>query len=181
MKITAQSEKEQDLTEKMTVKSCLRLYAPWLFISLIIIVLDQISKTIVLNSLNYGQRIRVFDFFDITLLFNTGAAFSFLADHGGFQRWLFTAIAIFAVILILYWFYRYHKQTLFCLALSLILAGAIGNLYDRIVFGYVVDFILFYWRDWYFPAFNIADISITCGAVLLIIDEIIRSRKIRKS
>lgn len=181
MKITTQSKNKQDLTEKITVKSCLRLYAPWLLISLIIFALDQVSKTIALNSLNYGQRIRVFDFFDITLLFNTGAAFSFLADYGGSQRWLFTAIAIFAVILILYWLYKYHKQPLFCLALSLILAGALGNLYDRMVHGYVVDFILFYWRDWYFPAFNMADISITCGAGLLILDEIIRSRKTRKS
>lgn len=181
MKTNIQSTKDKGLTEKITVKSLLRVYIPWLILSLLIVIFDQLTKNIVLHGLSYAQRIQIFDFFDITLLFNTGAAFSFLADYGGFQRWLFTIIAILAVVLILYWLYKYQRQTLFCTALSLILAGAIGNLYDRLALGHVVDFLLFYWRDWYFPAFNIADISITCGAILLLLDEILRSRKSRAS
>lgn len=148
---------------------------------MVLFVLDQITKNQVLTNLNYGQRINIAPFFDLTLLFNTGAAFSFLANSGGFQRWIFTAIALFAIVLIVYWLNKYKDNKLFCLAITLILAGAIGNVYDRIILGHVIDFLLFYWNDWYFPAFNIADISISCGAFLLIIDELIRIKSNRKN
>lgn len=162
-------------------KSCLASYWPWLIISLIIFIVDQLSKTLVSQNLVYGQRLNVLPIFDITLLFNTGAAFSFLADFGVASRWIFTAIALLAIVLILYWLNKYKTNRLFCLALSLILAGALGNVYDRIMLGHVVDFLLFYWHEWYYPAFNVADIAISCGAILLIVDELVRIKKTRKN
>lgn len=162
------------------LKSCLVNYLPWLIIVLVLFILDQSSKQAVLDQLNYAERINLLPVFDITLLFNTGAAFSFLADFGGTQRWVFTAIAVIAIVVILYWLHKYRDNKLFCLALALILAGALGNVYDRITLGHVIDFLLFYWNDWYFPAFNIADTAITVGAFLLIMDELLRIRNARK-
>jgi signal peptidase II len=121
----------------------------------------------------------VLPFFDFTLLYNPGAAFSFLADGHGLQRWLFSAIALIAVVLILHLLWRNPRQPLFCTAIAAILGGAVGNLIDRIQHGHVVDFLLFYWRQWYFPAFNVADVAITCGAALLILDEVLRWRRAR--
>lgn len=155
----------------------LRTLAGWAVWAAGIIVLDQIVKYAVLQSLHYAQRIPVLPFFDLTLLFNTGAAFSFLADSGGAQRWLFTGIAVVAAIFIVRWIYIHAEQRLLCLALASILGGALGNALDRLLHGHVVDFLLFYWHDWYFPAFNVADIAITCGAALLILDEILRPRR----
>jgi len=152
----------------------------WLLAAAIIIVLDQITKIHFDTHLEYGQRLAVLPFFDFTLLYNPGAAFSFLAEGEGWQRWLFTAIALGAAGLIIHLLWRNPRQTLFCSALTAILAGAIGNLIDRIQHGHVIDFLLFYWDSWYFPAFNIADIGITCGAILLILDEILRIRRERK-
>src|SRR5690606_35792653 len=113
-------------------------------------------------------------------LYNPGAAFSFLASGQGWQRWLFTAIALCAVGLILHLLRRNPRQTLFCSSLTCILGGAVGNLIDRIQHGHVIDFFLFYWKGWSFPAFNVADIAITCGAALLILDEILRIRREKK-
>lgn len=152
----------------------------WLGWALLIIALDQASKFWVSGALVYGQRIAVLPIFDVTLLFNTGAAFSFLATGGGFQRWLFTGIAVLAAVWILRWLYTHRTDRLLCFALATILGGALGNALDRMVHGHVVDFLLFYWRDWYFPAFNLADIAITCGAGLLLFDEFRRSRRKRK-
>lgn len=149
----------------------------WLGRALAVILLDQFVKTWVTHSLAYGERIPVLPFFDLTLLFNTGAAFSFLAGAGGFQRWLFTGIALAAALLILRWIYTHAEQRLFCAGLASILGGALGNALDRVLHGHVIDFLLFYWRDWYFPAFNVADIAITCGAGLLILDEFRRPRR----
>lgn len=149
----------------------------WLIIATVILLADQASKQYILHNFNYAERLNLLPFFDLTLLFNTGAAFSFLADSGGYQRWLFTLIAIAAIALIIYWLYKYRQQRLFCLALIFILAGALGNLIDRIYYGHVIDFLLFYWRDWYFPAFNIADSAITCGAAVLIFEEIFKGKK----
>uniref|UniRef100_UPI00333E9A75 signal peptidase II n=1 Tax=Castellaniella defragrans TaxID=75697 RepID=UPI00333E9A75 len=151
--------------------------AGWLALAGALIVLDQISKSAIEGWLVYGQRVEVLPVFDLTLLYNTGAAFSFLADGDGGQRWLFTGIALIAAIVILRLLYTHAGQRLFCASLACILGGALGNALDRVMHGHVVDFLLFHWRGWYFPAFNIADIAITCGAGLLILDEIMRSRR----
>ena len=156
-----------------------RTMAVWLACAAILIALDQATKARVSGALDYAQRIAVLPVFDLTLLHNTGAAFSFLADGGGSQRWLFTGIAVAVAVLILRWLYTHAAEPLFCAALACILGGALGNAIDRLQHGHVVDFLLFYWHDWYFPAFNLADVAITCGAVLLILDEILRARRAR--
>jgi len=153
----------------------------WLTGALFIIALDQVTKIWFDSHLHYAERWNVFPFFDFTLLYNSGAAFSFLADGQGWQRWLFTGIAVGAIGLIIHLLRRHSAQTLFCTSLMLILGGAAGNVIDRVIYGHVVDFLLFYWNDWFFPAFNIAAISITCGAILLVLDEIQRMRRARRA
>jgi len=152
----------------------------WLLLAVIIIVVDQLTKVYFDTHLTYGQRWHLLPFFDFTLLYNPGAAFSFLADGQGWQRWLFTAIALGATGLILHLLRRNSGQTLFSASLACILGGAVGNVIDRILHGHVIDFLLFYWGDWAFPAFNVADVAITCGAILLILDELLRLRRERK-
>ncbi|HUH86848.1 MAG TPA: signal peptidase II [Pusillimonas sp.] len=152
----------------------------WMAGALLIVVVDQLTKSYFSSLLNYAERLPVFPFFDFTLLYNPGAAFSFLAAEQGWQRWLFTLIAVGAIGLILHLLRRHPRQTLFCVSLTCVLGGATGNLIDRIQHGHVVDFLLFYWKDWYFPAFNVADIAISCGAALLILDEILRMRRERR-
>jgi signal peptidase II len=142
----------------------------WLWLSALIIVLDQLSKAWVTSHFVYGESLAILGVFDLVLAHNTGAAFSFLHDAGGMQRWLFSIIAVIASVWIVWLLRRHSAQTLFALALSLILGGALGNLTDRIAYGYVVDFLHFHWDGYYFPAFNIADSAITCGAFLLILD-----------
>jgi len=152
----------------------------WLALAAVLVVLDQISKYWFDATYQYGERVAVLPFFDFTLLYNPGAAFSFLADGQGWQRWLFTVIALAVVGLILSLLRKHPGQKLFCSALTLVLGGAIGNLIDRVQYGHVVDFLLFYWNSWHFPAFNVADVAISCGAVLLIADEVLRVRRVRK-
>jgi signal peptidase II len=159
----------------------LRQVGGWLGLALVLIALDQITKIAFVQALSYGERVLVLPFFDFTLLYNTGAAFSFLADGDGSQRWIFTLIALIAAVVIVRLLYTHTADTLFCLALSCILGGALGNAIDRLTHGHVVDFLLFYWKDWYFPAFNVADIAITCGAALLIFDEILQARRRRRA
>ena len=142
----------------------------WLAISALVIVLDQLSKLYISSQFVYGESLVVLSVFNLVLVHNTGAAFSFLSDAGGVQRWLFSFVAIAASIWIVWLLYKHREQTLFSLALSLILGGAIGNVIDRIAYGYVVDFLHFHWDMHYFPAFNLADSAITCGAFLIIID-----------
>jgi signal peptidase II len=148
----------------------------WLLAAFLLIVLDQITKIGFDHALNYGQRINIFPFFDFTLLYNKGAAFSFLADQSGWQRWFFTVLGLGASVFILWMMHTHRNQPRFLLALTLILGGALGNVIDRIAYGHVVDFLLFYWKNWYYPAFNVADAGITVGAILLVIDEILRIR-----
>jgi len=142
----------------------------WLSLSALIIVLDQASKLWITSHFAYGESLTVLSVFDLVLAHNTGAAFSFLSDAGGMQRWLFSVIAVVASVWIVWLLRRHSAQTLFALALSLILGGALGNLIDRIAYGYVVDFLSFHWDEHYFPAFNLADSAITCGAFLMILD-----------
>lgn len=148
----------------------------WLFAAFVLIIADQVTKIGFDHALLYGQRVQILPFFDFTLLYNKGAAFSFLADQPGWQRWFFTALGLGASVFMLWMMHKHRTQHRFMLALTLILGGAIGNVVDRIAYGHVVDFLLFYWEQWYYPAFNIADAGITVGAILLIIDEILRLR-----
>lgn len=152
----------------------------WLLASLFIVVIDQLTKILVVRSFSLGERKAIIDgFFDLTLLYNKGAAFSFLAGAGGWQRWFFTIFGVVASLVIIWLLAKHGSQKLFATALTLILGGAIGNLIDRIYQGQVTDFLLFFHKQWFFPAFNVADSAITVGAVLLILDEILRVRKSR--
>ncbi len=152
---------------------------PWLGLALIICIADQFTKTLILGYYKLGDSTQVLSFFNVVRVHNTGAAFSFLAGAGGWQRWLFTGIGVVATIFIV-WMLRSHPgQKLFAFALACILGGAVGNVVDRLMHGYVVDFLDFHWGGWHFPAFNIADSGITIGAVCLILDEILRVRRAR--
>jgi signal peptidase II len=148
-------------------------------IAAIIVLCDQLTKIVVERMLAYGERVQILKFFDITRLHNTGAAFSFLASTAGWQRWVLTGLALLASAVIIVMLARYGAQRLFAAALTLILGGAMGNAIDRITRGEVVDFLLLYWHDLYWPAFNVADIAITAGAVLVVIDELQRVRRAR--
>jgi signal peptidase II len=152
---------------------------PWLGLALILLIADQFTKVLVLGYFRLGDSMTITSFFNLVRVHNTGAAFSFLASASGWQRWFFTAIGIGATIFIV-WMLRTHPgQKLFCFALACILGGAVGNVIDRLLHGYVVDFLQFHWRNWYFPAFNVADAAITVGAIALILDEILRVRRSR--
>lgn len=145
----------------------------WLLLAVFVVAADLISKAWVSGSFNYSERLYVLPVFDLTLLHNTGAAFSFLAGESGWQRWFFAVIAVGVSTGLLIWLARLkrHETWLAC-ALALVLGGALGNLHDRILLGYVVDFLLFHWDNAYFPAFNLADAAITLGAGMLIVDMI---------
>ena len=143
----------------------------WLWLSLAVIVLDQLTKYVATTLLVYAEPVAVIPFFNLTLLHNPGAAFSFLSDAGGWQRWFFAVMAIGVSIGITVWISRLEaKQRWLAIALALVVGGALGNLWDRLYFGYVVDFIQLYYEQWYWPAFNIADSAISVGAVMLLID-----------
>lgn len=148
-------------------------HLPWLLLSVLILVVDRVTKDIFEGALSMYQRIEVIPgYLDWTLAYNTGAAFSFLADAAGWQRWFFAAIAVVVSIVLVVWLKRLKRhETLLALALAMVLGGALGNLYDRVVLGHVVDFILVHWQSrWFFPAFNLADTFITIGAILLALD-----------
>ena len=141
----------------------------WYGLAGLVVVLDQMSKYVANTMLEYAQPLSVLPSFNLTLLYNRGAAFSFLNDAGGWQRWFFTAIAAFAIVFIVLWIRKLGKhETLLAFALAPILGGAAGNLIDRVLFGYVIDFIQVFYSDYFFPAFNIADSAISVGAVFLI-------------
>ncbi len=141
--------------------------------SVVIVLLDQLSKYLCNTYLSYGQPLTVFPGFDLLLAYNSGAAFSFLSDAGGWQRWFFTVLSFAISCLILVWLTRIpHREKLLALALCLILGGAVGNLIDRLVHGYVVDFISLYFQQYRFATFNIADSAISIGALLLVVEVI---------
>ncbi len=150
----------------------------WLALAFVIIVLDQISKQAVQASFSYGERLAVIPgFFNLTLAYNPGAAFSFLADAGGWQRHFFTALAMFISGGIVWLLKKHGDEPRFCLQLSLILGGAIGNAIDRMIYGHVVDFVQVYYQSWYYPAFNLADSAIFLGVTLMLIDGLLRRDK----
>jgi signal peptidase II len=159
-------------------KSSRRSVGSWLMLAALIILLDQLTKALIVRSFAFAERKAVITgFFDLTLLYNKGAAFSFLAAAAGWQRWFFIALGLAAAVFMIYLLLRHSAQKLFALALALILGGAVGNVIDRIFRGQVVDFLLVYYDRYFFPAFNVADSAISVGAVLLILDELRRVRR----
>ena len=152
---------------------------PWLAWAVLLMGADQITKTLILNHYQLGDSTFITSFFNIVRAHNTGAAFSFLSDAGGWQRWQFTGIGLAATIFIVWQLRAHPGQKLFSFALSSILGGAVGNVVDRLMHGYVVDFLQFHYAGWYFPSFNLADSAITVGAACLILDELLRVRRER--
>jgi signal peptidase II len=156
----------------------------WLGIALVVLLFDQFTKLLIIDSFQLGDSQTVTSYFNLVRVHNSGAAFSFLSSASGWQRWFFTGIGLIAAVYIV-WMLRSHpEQTLFCFALSLVLGGAIGNVIDRLLWGHVVDFLDFHWAwlsplfyQGHFPAFNVADSAISVGTVCLILDELIRVRK----
>jgi signal peptidase II len=156
----------------------------WIGIAALIVVVDQFTKVLILGSFQYGESLTLTSYFNLVRVHNLGAAFSFLSNAGGWQRWFFTGIGI-AAALFMVWMLRSHPgQRLFSSAISFILGGAVGNVIDRLLHGYVVDFLDFHWafldgifHGGHFPAFNVADCAITLGAGLLILDELLRVRR----
>jgi signal peptidase II len=143
----------------------------WLWLTLVFLVADQVTKQLIVSNMDLYQSIDILPFFNLTYVHNLGAAFSFLADQGGWQRWFFTAIAAIASIIFIVWLAKTPKQqALLSAAFALMLSGAVGNLIDRVLFGYVIDFLDFYGFGYHFPAFNIADSMIFIGAALMIFD-----------
>lgn len=157
---------------------------PWLGIALIIILIDQITKIITIGAFELGDSRPITSFFNLVRVHNHGAAFSFLANAGGWQRWFFVGLGAVSVSFIIYMLRTHGGQRMFSWALTLVMGGAIGNVIDRLVHGYVVDFLDFHWAflapmfpGGHFPAFNVADCAISVGAFLLILDELRRVKK----
>ncbi len=149
----------------------------WLALALLILIADQFTKVLILGYYRLGDATTITSFFNVVRVHNSGAAFSFLASASGWQRWFFTVIGVGAAIFIV-WLLRSHAaQKLFSFSLACLLGGAVGNVIDRLLHGYVVDFVQLHYRGWYFPAFNVADAAITAGAVGLILDELLRVRR----
>ena len=161
-------------SSKNRVSSSSSSLVPWLGIAVIVILIDQISKITITKAFVYGQVRALTSFFNLTLVYNKGAAFSFLASESGWQRYLFTGLGIAAALVIIMLLKRHAGQRLFCWALALVMGGAIGNVIDRMLYGHVIDFLDFYIGNWHFPAFNVADSAICIGAGLFILDELRR-------
>jgi signal peptidase II len=150
----------------------------WLLVSLAVLVADQFTKYLIVGAFELFERLTIGPFFDLVRLHNTGAAFSFLAGASGWQNWLFAAVAVAVSIAILVWFTRLPAgRVALPLGLALILGGAVGNLIDRAVYGYVIDFVLLHYDRWSYPAFNVADSAITCGVILLLVDGFFLERR----
>jgi len=154
----------------------------WLVVSLLVVVLDQLAKGSVIDGLSLYQRIEVLPVLDLVRLHNTGAAFSFLSGASGWQNLFFSGMAVVVSTVIVVWMVRTPRSgyASLLLGLALVLGGAVGNLIDRAVYGHVIDFILVHYGDWSFPAFNVADSAITCGAALVILDSVVLERRRRR-
>jgi signal peptidase II len=152
---------------------------PWLAVSALVIALDQLTKTFIEHRLQLYNPVAIFSLLDITRMHNTGAAFSFLADQTGWQRWFFLGLALLVSVVLIIWICRSPRRghSIAMIGLASVLGGALGNAVDRIRLGHVVDFIHVHWHDAYFPAFNVADSAITVGAGLLLLDALLQSRR----
>lgn len=142
----------------------------WLAISTIVVALDLYTKHLIQSAFAYGDQLTITGFFDLVHYHNEGSAFGFLANAGGLQKWFFSGVSIVAIIVISYLIRKHRSEKLFCFGLALVLGGAIGNLYDRVTLGYVVDFLNFHYQNLYWPAFNVADSAICIGVGLLLLD-----------
>jgi signal peptidase II len=143
----------------------------WLWLSFFVVVIDQATKALVVGAVKLQNAIELLPILDIVYLENTGAAFSILAQASGWQRWFFILLALAVSVALMIWLRRIRAdQTILAVGLALVLGGALGNVFDRVIHGFVVDFIYFHWRSWYFPAFNIADTAISIGAGCLLLD-----------
>jgi signal peptidase II len=149
----------------------------WLGIAALVLIADQFSKVLIVSTYQLGEGFSVSSFFNIVRVHNHGAAFSFLASEGGWQRWFFTGLGVVATVVMVWLLKKHAEQKLFCFAIACIMGGAVGNVADRVLYGYVVDFLDFYYAGIHFPAFNVADSGITLGAALLILDEVLRVRR----
>ena len=151
--------------------------ARYLWLSALCVVLDQATKVWAESALQLYERIAIWPFFNLTLVYNQGAAFSFLGDASGWQRWLFVVLAVIISVVLIVWLLRLKPgEGLVAIALSLVIGGAIGNLIDRLIYGHVIDFLDFYWQDWHWPAFNIADSCISVGVVFLLADSLLAKK-----
>jgi signal peptidase II len=159
------------------VQAAWRRLLPWLGVAACVVVIDQLTKAAVERAFDYGDVLPLTGFFNLVLTYNKGAAFSFLASASGWQAHFLTAVGVAASLFILYLLGRHGHQRLFALALALILGGAVGNVIDRIAYGHVIDFLDFHVGGWHWPAFNVADSAIVGGAMLLIVDELLRVRR----
>lgn len=143
----------------------------WLVLTALVVIIDQVTKYVADEFLSYARPVEILPVFDLMLVYNKGAAFSFLSEAGGWQRWFFSVLSAGISVVLVVWIYRLQRhETWVAIGVALILGGALGNLYDRVVLGYVIDFVSLHYRDYYFPAFNVADSAITAGAIMLIID-----------
>jgi len=152
-------------------------YWVWLGLAALVLIADQFTKVLIIGTYQLGQGLPVTDFFNIVRVHNEGAAFSFLATAGGWQRWFFTGLGLVATVVMVWMLKKHPGQKLFGFAIACILGGAIGNVLDRAMYGYVVDFLDFHYAGIHFPAFNVADSGITVGAACLILDEVLRVRR----
>ena len=146
----------------------------WLGVATVAVLLDQLSKITMSRLLSYGQSETITSYFNLVMVYNQGAAFSFLSNQGGWQRWFFSALALGVSVFIVFMLKKNASQRMFCWSMSLILGGAVGNLIDRIAYGHVIDFLDFHIGRWHWPAFNVADGAITIGAALFVLDELRR-------
>ncbi len=175
MQLNMQSQQQHSLFRN-------KMAFAWLLISVLIIVLDLWTKSLATESLTLYRPVELTSWLNMTLAHNYGAAFSFLSDAGGWQRWLFTGLASVVTLVLIVWLLRLPaKEKLTAAALSMIIGGAVGNLIDRIINGYVVDFIDVYYKDWHWPAFNLADSAITGGVILLLLDGLLLSMSGKRS
>ncbi|MES9832582.1 MAG: signal peptidase II [Candidatus Thiodiazotropha sp. LLP2] len=150
----------------------------WLWLSFVVILLDQVTKQMAEAMLTLYESVYVMPVFDLTLLYNKGAAFSFLSEQGGWQRWFFTILAIIVTTVLTVWLWRLKQQEKWvAVSLSLIIGGAVGNVIDRILFGHVIDFLHFHYHEHYWPAFNIADAAITVGVGVMMYDALVLAKK----
>lgn len=149
----------------------------WLGLAFILVLIDQFTKVLVVGYYRLGDSHPVTSYFNLVRAHNTGAAFSFLADASGWQRWFFTGLGLVAAAVIIWMIKSHPGQRLFCFAMACVLGGAVGNVIDRILYGYVVDFLDFHSHGYHFPAFNLADSAITLGAACMILDELLRVRR----